>query len=109
LTNPISLINLIIIYLIIGGLMKTFCIDIQLKVDSEDLTEQEISGEISNCLDKFISWVYSHSAYITTDLIKVEEAKHGFRVLVNGEWCEPSDGFAKTVKSIDEALSRGKS
>jgi hypothetical protein len=80
--------------------MKTYIADITLCVNTEASLD-DVDEALHEWLDRLCRW----NPETEIRSFKVEEYKHGFRVMVDGEWCEPSDEFAETVRSIEEALS----
>lgn len=92
--------------------MKRYVADIRLVIETDDENgrkpkdwEYAISEYLSAFAEEQASFLEPAGATVTVDFLKVEESKHGFRILVNGEWCEPSDSFAQTVREIEEGLS----
>ena len=87
--------------------MKTFFVDITLKIDSETITSLEALHEtIDNLLDNFLDRELFDSE-VKLHHFNIEESKHGFRVQdSDGNWCEPSDGFAAMVKRDEEILAK---
>lgn len=93
--------------------MKKYKVDIQLTLTTEDnhvgdVRQFEIdwSRWIAGWFEQYEGLPDEEYVDGSIDLCKVEEVKHGFRVLVDGEWCEPSDEFAKIVEGIEERLLR---
>jgi hypothetical protein len=78
--------------------MKTFIADITIKLESDAFTAKEIENVLKGLLE--YDW-------FDIQRIQVEESKHGFRVQdSDGNWCEPSDGFAAMVKRDEEIFAK---
>jgi hypothetical protein len=98
-----------------GNRMKKYVADIRLIIETDDENtwgardfENEIYKHLGGFVEDQESFIEPEGATVDIDFLKVEELKHGFRVLVDGEWCEPSDSFAQTVRELEKGLSSTK-